>query len=245
MGLAVVITGIAKAGFGGGIGILALPVMALVVSPKTMLGTMLPVLIAADILSNLHYIGQREWRYLTPLLSGAVIGVIGGTLALAWLDGGDEAQFQSALQLLIGAICLAVVLMQVFRLTGRELPTLPQHPVSGGTVGFVAGFVSTLSHSAGPIVSIYLLQEKVAKQRLVGTLLLYFLLINCAKVPTFVYFKMITPQTLRDSIWMIPLLPVGTLAGAWMNKRVPEKPFAAIMYAAAGVTAAWLVYKAN
>jgi uncharacterized protein len=244
VGSAVLITGISKAGFGGGVGILALPVMALVMPPQHMLGLMLPLLIAADILSNLHYLGQWEWKLLRPLLLGAVLGVAGGTVVLTALKGIDPATFQSSLQLLIGCVCLTVVAMQVYRLFGREVPTLPAHPLSAGSVGFVAGGVSTLSHSAGPIVSIYLLQEKVPKRRLVGTLLLYFLLINTVKVPTYVHLEIINRQTLMDSIWFIPLLPLGTLAGAWMNNRVPEKPFAAIMYTAAAVTAAHLVYRA-
>ena len=43
---------------------------------------------------------------------------------------------------------------------------------------------------------------------------------------------------------MIPFLPVGTLAGVWMNRRIPEKPFMAVMYAAAAATAAQMIYKA-
>ncbi|MCX5658404.1 MAG: hypothetical protein NTW19_01625, partial [Planctomycetota bacterium] len=38
VGAAVLITGISKAGFGGGVGILAIPVMAQVLGPKEMLG---------------------------------------------------------------------------------------------------------------------------------------------------------------------------------------------------------------
>ena len=39
-----------------------------------------------------------------------------------------------------------------------------------------------------------------------------------------------------------PAFPLGTLAGAWMNKRVPEKPFAAILYVAAAVTAGHMIW---
>src|SRR3982751_5333933 len=78
MGAAVLITGISKAGFGGGVGILAIPVMALVVGPTQMLGIMLPLLIACDIFSNLHHIGFYDWKLLRPLLGGAVLGVVVG-----------------------------------------------------------------------------------------------------------------------------------------------------------------------
>ena len=113
----------------------------------------------------------------------------------------------------------------------------------GGVAGLIA-FVAVEARVASPMMPLDLFKSPTFSGANLLTLLLYFLLINCAKVPTFVYFGFITKQTLWDSLWFIPLLPVGTLAGAWMHKRVPEKPFAAIMYIAAAVTAGWLVWKA-
>jgi uncharacterized membrane protein YfcA len=43
---------------------------------------------------------------------------------------------------------------------------------------------------------------------------------------------------------MIPVLPVGTLSGVWMNRRIPEKPFTVVMYVAAAATAVQMIYKA-
>jgi uncharacterized membrane protein YfcA len=42
----------------------------------------------------------------------------------------------------------------------------------------------------------------------------------------------------------VPLLPVGTLLGAWMNRRLNPLWFTAILYVATAVTAAHLVYDA-
>ncbi|HVE42922.1 MAG TPA: sulfite exporter TauE/SafE family protein [Planctomycetota bacterium] len=240
---AVLITGISKSGFGGGIGIVAIPIMASVMPARHMLGVQLPLLIAADALSNLHHLRNYEWRILKPLVWGALVGVLCGS-ALFWeLRNSDPARLQRGLSLLIGGICLLFVAIQVLGLLGRRVPTLPSHPVSSLTVGMTAGFVSTLSHGAGPLVTLYLLQEKLARHILVGTQVFYFLLVNTAKVPTYVALHYINRDTLRDSIWFIPLIPLGTLAGAWMNKRIPEKPFAAILYVAAAVTAGHMIWK--
>ncbi len=244
VGAAVLITGISKAGFGGGIGIVAIPIMSLVMGPRHMLGVQLPLLIAADALSNLHHLRNYEWRILKPLVWGALAGVLLGTLVFWLLQKSDPVRVQHALSFLIGMICLLFVGMQAWGLTGRKVPTLPTHPRSSLAVGTTAGFVSTLSHGAGPLVTLYLLQEKLPRQILVGTQVFYFLLVNSAKVPTYVAFGYINRSTLLDSIWFIPLIPLGTLAGAWMNKRVPEKPFAAILYVAAAVTAAHMIWSA-
>lgn len=241
---AVLITGISKAGFGGGIGIVAIPIMSLVMGPKQMLGVQLPLLIACDALSNLHHLRNYEWRLLRPLLWGALAGVLLGSAVFWALRESNPARVQHALSFLIGAICLVFVLIQAWALTGRRVPTLPSHPASSVAVGTTAGFVSTLSHGAGPLVTLYLLQEKLARHILVGTQVFYFLLVNSAKVPTYVALGLINRSTLRDSIWFIPLIPLGTLAGAWMNKRVPEKPFAVILYTAAAVTAGHMIWSA-
>jgi uncharacterized membrane protein YfcA len=244
VGAAVLITGISKAGFGGGIGIVAIPLMGSVMPAGHMLGVQLPLLIAADVLSNLHHLRNREWRILKPLVWGALAGVLLGSLVFWLLRASDPAKVQHGLSLLIGGICLLFVGIQAWGLTGRRVPTLPSHPASSVAVGTTAGFVSTLSHGAGPLVSLYLLQEKLPRQILVGTQVFYFLLVNSAKVPTYVAFGTINRSTLLDSVWFIPLIPLGTLAGAWMNKRVPEKPFAAILYVAAAVTATHMIWSA-
>jgi hypothetical protein len=56
---------------------------------------------------------------------------------------------------------------------------------------------------------------------------------------------LINADTLHDSIWFIPLIPIGTLIGAWMNKHVPEKPFAAFMYVAAAASAAYMIWTSS
>lgn len=250
VGAGVLIVGIAKAGFGGGIGILAVPLLAIAMGPSHMLGVLLPLLIACDIFSNLHYYKDYDWPKLKWLVPGAVIGIGIGTGVLIYLRGMPPEQFGQIMSVMIGVMCLLVVLMQVWRMMGKELPTLPPHPASAATVGVIAGAASTLNHSAGPIIMVYLLQLKLPKRQLVATMLMYFLIGNTLKLPTYLLLPMadgkplINAQTLHDSIWFIPLIPIGTLLGAWMNKHIPEKPFAAIMYIAAAATAAKMVYGA-
>ncbi len=50
-GLAIVLVGIAKAGFGGGVGMVATPLMALTISVTDAAAILLPLLIVADIFS--------------------------------------------------------------------------------------------------------------------------------------------------------------------------------------------------
>jgi uncharacterized protein len=244
VGLAVLITGVSKSGFGGSTFIAAVPLMATVMPTRHMLGIMLPMLIAADVLSNLHFIRAWNWRFLRPMLAGALVGIVIGTAVLFSLQQTAQATIDTVLSILIGSICLLFVVVQVYTLTGRKVPTLPAGRGSSLGVGVTCGVVSTLSHTAGPIATLYLLHARLEKRILVGSLLLFFIIVNVAKVPTYVYLGIINGSTLRDSIWFIPLLPVGTLAGAWMHKHLKETPFLIIMYTATAATAGHMVFRA-
>lgn len=244
--VAVVVLGIAKTGFGGGIGILSITLMAVAMPAREMLADLAILLVVVDLLSNLHYLGQYDWRSLRWLIPGAVVGVGIGCVVLVLLEREttSPAGFDRALSLIIGIICVAVVVAQVIRLIGGKLQSLKPGPVNGLAVGTVAGSVSTISHSAGPIITLYLLQTDVDKRRLVGTMLIYTLLINTVKLVAFAGVGTVTLSTFKHTLWMMPLLPVGTLCGVWLNKRVPEKPFAIIMYIAATFTAVQMIWKA-
>ena len=103
-----------------------------------------------------------------------------------------------------------------------------------------AGFGGGVGILAIPVMA----QVMPPKRRFVGPMLMYFLLINTAKLPTFISLDLINKRTLSDSIWFVPLLLIGTLLGTWMNRKVLERPFAVIMYMMAAVAAAAMVYKA-
>lgn len=241
MVLAVIVIGIAKAGFGGGIGILAVPLVANAMPPDRAIGVMLPILIAADVVSNAHHFRKWSTPHLRWLLSGAFVGIAVGTVVLWWLR--ESAALQTLLSVLVGGICLAMVALQCWRLFGGQVRRLPQGAWPGWATGAIAGVASTLAHSAGPIASIYLLEERLDKTKHVGTMVLFFFVVNLAKLPTYIGLAYITADTALESAWFFPIIPIGTLLGVWLHHRIPEKPFVATVYVGAALAAAHLVWK--
>ncbi len=239
---AVVIIGIAKAGFGGGIGILAVPLIANALPAQRALGVMLPILIFADLFAVWHHRRHCSWRHFRWTIVGAVVGVAAGT-AVLWRFEHSPAGLTALLNLTVGAICLVFVLLQFYRMLGGKFPHIPPGPGGGAGAGGVAGAVSTLAHSAGPVMSIYFLEQKMEKRLLVGTMVFFFFALNCTKLPTYFGLGLINRATLVESTLFFPLVPVGAVIGIWMLKRLPQKPFTFIMYAAAGVAGARMIYK--
>jgi len=240
--VAVLVIGIAKSGFGGGIGILAVPLTASALSASVAVGVLLPILIAADLVAVWQHHRHPDGRHLRWTLLGAVFGIVAGTAIIVAL--GKQERLETGLSLVVGGVCLLFVAIQCYRLVGGKVPRVPDTPASGIAAGGLAGVVSTLVHGAGPIMSIYLLEHRLPKRVLVATLVFFFWIVNLMKLPSYIGYSIITPRTLLVSALAIPLVPVGSLLGMWMHKRVAERPFTLIMYLGAAAAGAHMLYRA-
>jgi uncharacterized membrane protein YfcA len=223
-GLAILFIGISKAGFGGGIGILVTPVVALVFPPSEAIGVLLPMLMAGDVFSLYHYWGKWEKANVRYLIPGTFVGIVCGVGLIGILS--DRYLGQA-----IGVICIVFVAFQWAREslrndTGRYQPK----QWHGHICGLFAGVTSTIAHAAGPVVSIFLLPQRLDKEIFVGTTVLVFAIINWLKLPFFVWKGLIHSHTLLLDVYFLPLIPVGVWLGVWMNRRIPQKSFTHIIY---------------
>jgi uncharacterized membrane protein YfcA len=226
-------------------GIVAVPLMAVALPADRTIGVLLPVLIVADVFSVNHHRGKQSNPHLKWMVTGAVIGIVLGTALLAYLRYAQgRAVLEQTLNIMIGGLCLLFVALQVYRMTGGRVPRLPQTPAAGRSAGLLAGFVSTLMHGAGPVMSLYLLEQRLPKAALVGTAVMFIFVVNVLKLPTYLGLSLIDPQTLVQSLWCVPLVPLGTWAGLWMHRRISEQAFTIVMYSGAAAAAGHMLYQA-
>ena len=103
--VAILITGIAKGGFGHGAGGLSVPLMAMFIAPQEAAGIMLPILCAMDLFSVHAY--RRAWsrEHVKIMLPGAIVGIALGGLAFGLLP-------VNAIRLLLGLIAVTFALNQ-------------------------------------------------------------------------------------------------------------------------------------
>lgn len=217
--LAVLFIGLSKAGFGGGLGMLTTPLCALAFPSKEAVGMILPLLCAGDLFSLYHYWRKWDAQNLKFLLPGSVVGIIVGVHFIG--------QFSPRqLNIAIGIIAVTFVLFTLFRETilRAEGAFAPNHRV-GIPCGLLAGVTSSFAHGAGPVVSMFLVPQRLPKEIFVGTNVLVFFWINWIKVPFFVANGVITQGTLLKSLYFLPLVPLGVWLGVWLNRRFNEKWF--------------------
>ena len=227
--LGVLFIGIAKAGFGGGLGMLTTPICVLAFAaggkpPSFAVGTLLPLLCAGDVFSMYHYWGRWERRNLKFLLPGVVFGVVVGVQLVGRFK-------PNQLNFAIGLIAVLFVLFQFVkdRIFRAEGVFAPNHRI-GVPCGIAAGITSTFAHGAGPVVSIFLIPQQLTKEVFMGTSILIFTWVNWIKLPFFGWAGIITRETLWTGLCYLPLVPVGVWLGVWMNRRCPEKAFLKVVY---------------
>ncbi|MCF7669008.1 MAG: sulfite exporter TauE/SafE family protein [Verrucomicrobia bacterium] len=222
--VAAMFIGISKAGFGGGLGMLSTPLCVFALGADVALGVLLPLLSVGDLFSIYHYWGKWDKRNLWYLLPGVVVGVIFGVQLIGKIS-------PDQLSLIIGFLASIFVIFQftkewVFRM---ERKLHPNHKV-GVPFGIVAGLTSSFAHGAGPVVTIFLIPQKLSKEIFVGTMILVFTWVNWIKMPFFVSGGIINPSTLILSAKYFIFVPIGVWLGVWMNRRIPEKGFTLIIY---------------
>ncbi|MFW6065673.1 MAG: sulfite exporter TauE/SafE family protein [Planctomycetota bacterium] len=233
--LAAMLVSGAKAGFGGSMGLLSVPLMIVACGDAAFaLGIMLPLLMVCDVVAVISWWGKWNLRAAGLLLPGAVVGIAVGTAGLwGFQQLGSEGQKQIAdawLRIGIGAIALGFVALQGIRALRSRPITVTPTPLHGSLVGSVAGLTSSLSHGAGPVVTMYMLPQQMPKGMYVATTVFYLWLNNLLKLPGYVALGLVSGGSLHASAVLVPGVLVGALLGLTLHKKVPQKQFNMVVY---------------
>lgn len=214
IGLAAFLVGFTKTSVGG-VGILAVLLMALAIPGKASPGVLLPMLIAADIMAVLYYRRECQWGILLKLLPFTLVGII---IGYAFLRVAPDVNFEK----IIGWIILTMLGMDLFLTSNMK--NRMQGPILTGIVGAFAGASSMIANAAGPVFGVYLLQLNLKKSEFVGTRSWFFLVINIIKVPLAVNLDLVTPETLTLNVMYLPVILLGAVLGykflTYINIRV-------------------------
>ncbi|UZF90219.1 sulfite exporter TauE/SafE family protein [Bosea sp. NBC_00550] len=219
---AVILTGLAKGGFSG-IGLLSLPLMALVVSPVTAAAIMLPLLIAQDVVSVWSYRREFDRRNLATLAPGALLGVLAGYLLAAKVS-------DAAVVLAVGLISIGFALRRMLG-DGKRPPAVQRASWGPGSLwGFLCGFTSMVAHAGGPPFQIYVMPQRLPPAIFVGTGAIFFAAMNLVKIIPYLALGQFSSQNLMASAALLPFAVAATFAGVWLVRRVPAERFYGIIY---------------
>ena len=216
---AVLIYGIGKGGLGGALGILAVPMMALVVPPTQAAAILLPILLVMDAFAVRHHYRNADIRVLKTMLPGALLGVVLAGLFLSITP-------ESGLKITVGVLSLLFCFQ--YWLSGDT-------PSQSGKLGAwiwstLSGFSSTAIHAGGGPASIYLLPLKLPKINLIATMAVLFGIVNVAKLVPYIWLGEFDSTNLMTALVLIPFAPVGVKMGVYLLHRVSQERIYQLCY---------------
>lgn len=217
----VLITGISKGGFGG-LALLAVPLMALVISPVQAAGIMLPILIIMDWVGVWTYRKHWDRTLLLLTLPGAMLGILAGGFLAGYVD-------DQVVRIVVGVIAVLFPIYGIFKPTGGDAFIKNNRPL-GVISGTVAGFTSFVAHAGGPPYQAYAIPQGLDKRIYAGTAVMFFFVVNFVKVVPYAMLGQFDQTNLTTSLILIPIAPFGVLFGAWLVKHIDQMLFYRILY---------------
>lgn len=215
--LAVLLTGLSKSGFGGALGGLSVPLMSLLITTPQAAAIMLPIMLALDAVGLLVFRGQSDRANLRIIIPGAMLGIVLGALTFHLVD----ARWVKGL-IGIEALLFGIDRLRKVRVDGE---CRPPGLVKGLFWSGISGFTSFISHAGGPPILQYLLPQGMDRRRMVGTTVIYFSLVNFAKLLPYAVLGLLDNSNLRTSLLLLPVAPLGYWLGLKLLKALPQAPF--------------------
>jgi len=233
---AVLLYGISKGGFGGGLGAASVPIMALVISPVQAAAILLPILCVMDLVALWKFRGKWIMPELKILIPASLLGILVGTLLFEYMSA-------AIVRLIVGTVAIVFTMHYWINKRRSKSAELKVYPKSYGLLaGSVAGFTSFVAHSGGPPISMYLLRRPLDRTGFVATSIVFFAIANYVKLIPYAWLGQLNADNLATSAALVVLAPVGVLIGVMLHKRVSDKLFFAFVYILLFIVGVKLVY---
>jgi len=212
-----ILLGMGKGGFSG-IGMLALPLLALVMPPLQAAAILLPILMVQDIVGVWAFRRDFSKNHLKLMFPGGMLGMLIGYFTAARVPGGFVL-------VMVGLIGVVFVLDQVLRKRPVDAPPVRPPFIKASLWSTICGFTSFIANAGGPPFQVVMLPQKLPPRVYAGTSAIFFAVINYVKFPAFVYLGQVSATNLATSAVLFPLAIVATMAGVWLVKKVPAEGF--------------------
>ncbi|HAS83837.1 MAG TPA: hypothetical protein DCS43_14480 [Verrucomicrobia bacterium] len=244
--LSLLLTAMSKGGFP--VGSIATPLLILLwpgqaQAARAAVAFMLPMLCVMDAGAVVLYRRHVDWQRVRAMLPGTLVGV---TLAAALFISDRHTLIvvtDATLRIAIGTLGLLFTLWFAARkwILSRLTGTAAPGPKACFAYGATAGITSSLAHAAAPVMQMVLLPQKLPKMRFAATNCAYFFVLNLIKLVPFVLLGRIQPDHLRLGLVMLPVIPVGVLAGYALVRFTRDHHYAAIIHIALAITSVVLI----
>jgi uncharacterized membrane protein YfcA len=207
-------------GFSGfGPALVVVPVLSVLYSPATALGTS-AVIDAVVGGCFLVYLGlsSSQLKMLSRMLGSLVVGTVIGSASVAFVP-------RQALLALVGVSVLGLAI-QLLR-TGKPGLAAPGRQMPLQLSCFLAGLSGGLVGVSGPFMVAGTARFDKAEMR--RLLVAVFLVEGIVRIATYAFMGTIEMQSLQLGAIAVPVIVFGMILGIWLHSRVSEKRFITII----------------
>jgi uncharacterized protein len=232
---AVIILGLSKSGFGAGLGSLAVPLMALVVTVPQAAAILMPVLLLMDVLGVAAYRKDFDKALLKFLLPCSLLGVLIGTLLFKVLPAHVVAG-------VVGAFTLVFLAQRLLFPARADAPPPPKW--LGVVLTTTSGFTSFIAHAGGPPINAYLLPLRLAPVTFAATMAVLFFFVNLAKWLPYAWLGLLDWRNFTASLLLLPFAPIGVWVGVRLARRLSPLWFYRLVHTGMFLTGVKLLWDA-
>jgi uncharacterized membrane protein YfcA len=214
--LAAIFIGLSKGGVPM-IGMLGVPVLALVISPIRAAALLLPIYVVTDMFGLWAYRREFSGRNLAILVPAAIAGIGFGWATATMVS-------DTFVTLLVGLIGLAYC-FDLWRKRHRKMPARPADVPRGLFWGALTGFTSFVSHSGAPPYQMYVMPQRLSKLVFAGTSTILFAIINAVKLLPYWALGQLNVDNLETAALLFPVGIAATLIGVRIVRIISEETF--------------------
>lgn len=201
------VAGLLKTTFGIGAGVFLTPIASLIVEPKIAVALLAPLMLASDI-TTLRY-NWKKWdvKQLFIIVPSGLFGIFFGTIYLSWAPS-------VIIQISIGLIAVFFSIFQLYRFLFVKSNNYKKHnSIFGIGISFIAGVASSIAHSGGIVLTIYLVSLNLPKYVFISTLTSYLFFNDILKNILFFKFNILSYSLFVISLCAVPALYIGSYFG--------------------------------
>lgn len=171
---------------------------------KFSLAVLMPILFFADSLALYTYRKYLKIQDSYQLFFSISMGVLAGLLFFTYVK--SDLWYRKY-------IALTLLSLSIFNLVLYKLPQYKPNSYFVPALGFLGGMNTLGAHLGGPFITLALLNQGQAKERLLANRSSLFFLINSFKLPLYFFQETLTTRVLSYCLLSLPFLFLGSYLG--------------------------------
>lgn len=189
------------------------PILASVYGGKASAGIIIIPVIVSDLIVMYIYRKNVDKKVLIKILPLTILGIIA---AVIFGNNISDELFKKSMGIIIFIIGV-LTLLKNFKIDFSKLSFL---------FGFLGGIAAFIGNVSGPMMSIYLLNIEMDRDKFLGTRTWFYFIINLIKVTLYVLvLKNIQIETFKLTSIAVPFVFVGVFLGKYFIEKMNQNMF--------------------